>query len=71
MSVQCTITRGALDELAGGGGLTTVDQQARIFEQRRAEIEMLASAKYDKENHEDGMVVVGPEDIKEAGLRRR
>lgn len=62
-SVQCQVTRGALDELATGEGRTLEHQQLIIFEQWRAPIERIASQKYDVGKLERGMVIVTPEDV--------
>ena len=64
LSVQCTVTRGALDELVKGGGNTTEGGQFAIFTQCRDAIESLASQKYDVgEVDHPNMVIVGPDDV--------
>ena len=62
-TVQCTVTLGALDALAKGKGKTTPEQQAGIFDTWRADIERIASEKFDRDGLERNMVVVRPEDF--------
>ena len=64
LSVQRTVTRGALDELVKGGGNTTEGEQLAIFTQWRDTIESLASQKYDAGKFDShGMVTIGPDDV--------
>jgi hypothetical protein len=64
LSMQCTVTRGALDELVEGYGETTMSGQITIFAQWRAAIERVASHNYDAGKLDaHGMVVVGPDDV--------
>ena len=63
LSVQYTVTRGMLDELAQGKGQTTADQQVRIFNDWRTSIEDIASKKYDRQELERDVVVIRPEDL--------
>ena len=63
LSMQCTVTRGALDELVEGYGETTESGQIIIFAQWRDTIERVASQNYDAGKLDRGMVVVGPDDV--------
>ena len=62
-SLQCTVTRGMLDELAQGKGETTVAQQLEIFNDWRTNIQDIASKKFDRHELERDMVVIRPEDL--------
>jgi hypothetical protein len=62
-SVQCTVTRGMLDELAQGKGETTAAQQLVIFNDWRTSLEDIASKKYDRHEFERDIVVIRPEDL--------
>jgi uncharacterized protein DUF1488 len=64
LSVQCSVTCGALDALAKGAANATVNQLPAIFAQWRDAIESVASQKYDMGKQDQGMVIVGPDDMK-------
>jgi hypothetical protein len=66
MSVQCMVTRGALDELAGGGGGLAQGEQRAIFDAWRDVIESAASALYDCGKVDHGVAVVRPEHLTSA-----
>jgi hypothetical protein len=63
-SVQCTVTRGMLDELAQGKGETTAVQQLAIFNDWRTNIEDIASKKYDRHELDRDVVVIRPDDLR-------
>jgi uncharacterized protein DUF1488 len=62
-SVQCTVTRGMLDELSQCRGDTTTIQQLAIFDDWRTTIEYIASKKYDRDELERDIVVIRREDL--------
>ena len=64
LAIQCTVTRGMLDELGQGKGETTAEQQIVIFNDWRTSIEDIASKKYDRQELERDMVVIRPEDLR-------
>jgi hypothetical protein len=51
----------------GQGGITALGQLA-VFDQRRDEIEAVASQKWDCSQLQDGKVIVKPEDLVRAGV---
>jgi hypothetical protein len=63
LSMQCTVTRGTLDDLVEGYGDTTESGQIIIFAQWREAIERVASQNYAAGKLDHGMVVVGPDDV--------
>ena len=63
LSVQCSVTRGTLDELAKGDGTTTDSEQIMIFVQHRTFIEHIACQKYAAGKLDHRIVVVGPDDL--------
>jgi Protein of unknown function (DUF1488) len=66
--VPCNVTRDALNNLfEGQGGITALGQLA-VFDQRRDEIEAVASQKWDCSQLQDGKVIVKPEDLVRAGV---
>jgi hypothetical protein len=64
LSIQCTVTRGMLDELAQGKGETTAAQQLAIFNDWRTNIEEIASKKYDRHEVDRDVVVIRPEAVR-------
>ena len=64
LSIQCTVTRGMLDELAQGKGETTAEQQMAIFNDWRTNLEDIASKKYDRHELHRDVVVIRPEDLR-------
>ena len=64
LAIQCTVTRGMLDELAQGKGETTAEQQIVIFNDWRTNIEDIASKKYDRHELDRDVVVIRPEDLR-------
>ena len=64
LSIQCTVTRGMLDELAQGKGEATAAQQLAIFNDWRTNIEDIASKKYDRHELDRDVVVIRPEDLR-------
>ena len=59
--VRCAVTRGALAELAGRP--LRISEQQQVFHAHRAEIERIASRKYDARQKKAGMITVAPADF--------
>jgi hypothetical protein len=64
LAIQCTVTRGMLDEFAQCKGETTAAQQLAIFNDWRTDIEYIASKKYDRHELHHDVVVIRPEDLR-------